>query len=515
MDYEDASVLDEVRQDCRCLVQRLQAAEFDLDSVWPTLQTETAWLQNAATEDLAVLHQVLEYLCGPLQRNLALTSQEIDNTLAALGGRFVEPGPAGAPTSGMGDILPTGRNFYGVDPRMLPSPVAWECGKQLADLLIERFVVEEGHYPESIGVILWSGANMRSRGQCIAQFLYFLGIRPVWQKSSGRVVGLEAIPLQELRRPRIDVTARISGLFRDAMPFAVQWMDKAVALAAAQEEPLEQNYVRKHVLAESAELEQAGLSAKEAREQAGYRIFGCPPGSYGAGVGALLEARNWQTVDDLGKVYVRWGAYVYGTKAKGEFLPERFSRRLATMEVTVKNEDNREVNLLHSDDFNAYHGGMVAAVRSLRGSAPRSYCGDSSDRGRLAVRSLKEEFTRVFRAEAMNPKYIAGMQQHGYKGAADLAAVAAHCYDWDATSLVMENWMYESLAEKYALEPQIQQWMQQVNPWALKRIAEKLLEAQQRGMWQARQETMDQLKNLYLSIEGELEERSENSCHEL
>ena len=515
MDYEDASVLDEVRQDCRCLVQRLQAAEFDLDSVWPTLQTETAWLQNAATEDLAVLHQVLEYLCGPLQRNLALTSQEIDNTLAALGGRFVEPGPAGAPTSGMGDILPTGRNFYGVDPRMLPSPVAWECGKQLADLLIERFVAEEGHYPESIGVILWSGANMRSRGQCIAQFLYFLGIRPVWQKSSGRVVGLEAIPLQELRRPRIDVTARISGLFRDAMPFAVQWMDKAVALAAAQEEPLEQNYVRKHVLAESAELEQAGLSAKEAREQAGYRIFGCPPGSYGAGVGALLEARNWQTVDDLGKVYVRWGAYVYGTKAKGEFLPERFSRRLATMEVTVKNEDNREVNLLHSDDFNAYHGGMVAAVRSLRGSAPRSYCGDSSDRGRLAVRSLKEEFTRVFRAEAMNPKYIAGMQQHGYKGAADLAAVAAHCYDWDATSLVMENWMYESLAEKYALEPQIQQWMQQVNPWALKRIAEKLLEAQQRGMWQARQETMDQLKNLYLSIEGELEERSENSCHEL
>lgn len=515
MDYEDASVLDEVRQDCRCLMQRLQAAEFDLASVWPALQTEIAWLQNAATEDLTALHQVLEYLCGPLQRNLALTSQEIDNTLAALDGRFVEPGPAGAPTSGMADILPTGRNFYGVDPRMLPSPVAWECGKQLADLLIERFVAEEGHYPESIGVILWSGANMRSRGQCIAQFLYFLGIRPVWQKSSGRVVGLEVIPLQELRRPRIDVTARISGLFRDAMPFAVQWMEKAVALAAAQEEPSEQNYVRKHVLAESAELEQAGLSAKEAREQAGYRIFGCPPGSYGAGVGALLEARNWQTVDDLGKVYVRWGAYAYGTKAKGEFLPERFSRRLATMEVTVKNEDNREVNLLHSDDFNAYHGGMVAAVRSLRGSAPRSYCGDSSDRGRVAVRSLKEEFTRVFRAEAMNPKYIAGMQQHGYKGAADLAAVAAHCYDWDATSLVMENWMYESLAEKYALEPQIQQWMQQVNPWALKRIAEKLLEAQQRGMWQARQETLDHLKNLYLSIEGELEERSENSCHEL
>ena len=177
--------------------------------------------------------------------------------------------------------------------------------------------------------------------------------------------------------------------------------------------------------------------------------------------------------------------------------------------MTVKNEDNREVNLLHSDDFNAYHGGMVAAVRSLRGSAPRSYCGDSSDRGRVVVRSLQEEFTRVFRGEALNPKYIAGMQKHGYKGAADLAAVAAHCYDWDATSQVMENWMYESLAEKYALDPALQQWMQQVNPWALRRIAEKLLEAQQRGMWQARPETLAELRTLYLSIEGELEERAE------
>ena len=315
--------------------------------------------------------------------------------------------------------------------------------------------------------------------------------------------------LAELRRPRIDVTARISGLFRDAMPFAVQWMDRAVALAAAQDEPFEQNFVRKHIETEAAELTQTGLGDKEARAQAGYRIFGCPPGSYGAGVGALLEAKNWESVDDLGKVYVRWGAYAYGAKAKGEFLPERFSQRLATLEVTVKNEDNREVNLLHSDDFNAYHGGMVAAVRSLRGSAPRSYCGDSSDRGRVVVRSLQEEFTRVFRGEALNPKYIAGMQKHGYKGAADLAAVAAHCYDWDATSLVMENWMYESLAAKYALDPALQQWMQQVNPWALRRIAEKLLEAQQRGMWQARPETLAELRTLYLSIEGELEERAE------
>ncbi|HWR30854.1 MAG TPA: cobaltochelatase subunit CobN, partial [Negativicutes bacterium] len=508
------AVLDGVREDCRNLVKRLLETKFQLASVWPLLQRETEWLQNAPTEQLSPLHQVLAYLCGTLQQNLALTAQEMDNSIAALNGRFVEPGPAGAPTSGMADILPTGRNFYGVDPRTMPSPVAWECGKQLGDLLIERFVAEEGHYPEGIGVVMWSGANMRSRGQCIAQFLYFLGIRPIWQKSSGRVIGLEVIPLTELRRPRIDVTARISGLFRDSMPFATQWMDRAAAMAAAQDEPYEQNFVRKHIETETAELEQSGLTGKEAREQAGYRIFGCPPGSYGAGVGALLEAKNWESVDDIGKVYVRWGAYAYGAKAKGEFLPERFSRRLATMDVTVKNEDNREVNLLHSDDFNAYHGGMVAAVRSLRGSAPRSYCGDSSDRGRIVVRSLEEEFTRVFRGEAMNPKYIEGMKKHGYKGAADLAAVAAHCYDWDATSLVMENWMYETLAAKYALDPAMQEWMNEVNPWALRRIAEKLLEAQQRGMWEAKENTLDELRKLYLSIEGELEERSDGSEEE-
>ena len=503
------TVLDELREFCHGIVNVLFEAEFQLLAAWPKLQSDYLWLHETTPEKIEPLLRVLEYICGPLQENLARTAQEIDNTLAAMSGRFVEPGPAGAPTSGMADILPTGRNFYGVDPRTLPSPVAWECGKQLGDLLIERFVAEEGHYPESIGMVLWSGANMRSRGQCIAQFLYLLGVRPIWQKSSGRVVGLEIIPLTELKRPRIDVTARISGLFRDALPFAVQWMDKAVALAATQEEPPEQNFVRKHITAETAELEQGGLTGPEARAQAGYRIFGCPPGSYGAGVGALLEAKNWEGVDDLGKVYVRWGAYAYGMKANGEFLPERFSRRLAGLEVTIKNEDNREVHLLSSDDFNAYHGGMVAAVRSLRGSSPRSYCGDSSDRGRVAVRSLAEEFTRVFRAEAMNPKYIEGMKKHGYKGAADLAAVAAHCYDWDATSLVMENWMYETLAAKYALDPTLQEWMNDVNPWALRRIAEKLLEAEQRGLWEAKPETLAELRRLYLSIEGDLEERSD------
>jgi cobaltochelatase CobN len=359
-------------------------------------------------------------------------------------------------------------------------------------------------------MVFWGGANMRSRGQCIAEYLYLLGVRPVWQKGSLRVTGLEVIPLSELKRPRIDVTARISGIFRDSIPAAVKWLDKAVGLVAGLDEATDVNYVRKHVLADTAYLEETGVAAPLAWERACLRVFGCPPGTYGAGVGHVLEEKNWETVDDLARVYVHWGAYAYGAKEKGSFWPELFSRRLSSLEVTVKNEDNREVHMLNSDDFNAYHGGMIAAVRSLKGKPPRSYCGDSSDRSHVALRSLGEEFRRIFRGETLNPKYLDGMKKHGYKGAADLAGMVAHCYDWDATSEVMEDWMYDSLAQKYALDKPMQEWMRAVNPWALLRIAEKLLEAGRRGMWQADPETRSELEQLYLSIEGELEERSDN-----
>jgi len=224
-----------------------------------------------------------------------------------------------------------------------------------------------------------------------------------------------------------------------------------------------------------------------------------------------LEEKNWETVDDLAKVYVRWGAHAYGAGKKGVFVPELFSRRMASIDLTLKNEDNREVHMLNSDDFNSYHGGMIAAVRSIKGKAPRSYCGDSSDRKKVVVRSLGEEIKRLFRGEVMNPKYIEGMKRHGYKGAADLAGVVAHCYEWDATSEVMEDWMYNGLAQKYALDADLQKWMKEINPWALARIAAKLLAASQRGLWQADENMLREIKNLYLAIEGDLEENSDKN----
>lgn len=501
------ALVDEIDQKCREVIVWLFDHDFALAEAEQV--AELPWAAKTSAELQVQLKQTARYICQTLVPNLYKTEQEITNILAALEGRFVEPGPAGAPTSGMADILPTGRNFYGVDPRTLPTPAAWELGQTLGNSVIERYIADEGHYPENIGMIFWSGANMRSQGQCIAEFLYFLGVRPVWQRGSQRVIDLEVIPLSELKRPRIDVTARISGLFRDTMPMAVKWMDKAISLVANLEESSEVNYIRKHVLADAALLTEQGIDKPAAWEQACYRIFGCPPGTYGAGVGHLLEEKNWETVDDLANVYVRWGAHAYGAKSSGAFVPQLFSRRLASLDVTVKNEDNREVHMLNSDDFNSYHGGMIAAVRSLKGAAPRSYCGDSSNRQQVKLRSLDEEFKRLFRGEVMNPKYIAGMKQHGYKGAADLAGVVAHCYEWDATSAVMEDWMYNGLAEKYALDQDMQDWMRDVNPWALQRIAEKLLEAEMRGLWHADDKTKYQLQQIYLDIDGELEERSD------
>lgn len=501
------ALLDDIREHCREILIQLAEQDFNPAEVKQVLQFPwTAGLSKALQERLL---SAVSYVCRTIAPSLAKTTQEITNLLTALAGGYVEPGPGGAPTSGMADILPTGRNFYGVDPRTLPTPAAWEIGKIMGDDVIERYISEEGRYPENIGIVLWATSNMRSHGQCIAQFLYLLGIRPVWQKGSMRVVNLEVIPLEELKRPRIDVTGRISGLFRDSMPMAAAWLDKAVALVSGLEEEPDSNYIKKHITADAKEMEEQGMDREAAWEQASWRIFGDPPGTYGAGVGAVLEAKNWETIDDLAKVYVRWGGHSYSGQEKGAYVPDVFSRRMGSLDVTIQNQDNREISMLNSDDYNAYHGGMIAAVRSIKGEAPRSYCGDSSDRKQVILRSTQEELKRMFRGEAMNPKFIEGMKKHGYKGAADLSNYVAHSYQWDATSDIMEDWMYEKYAEKYALNTEMQEWMKEANPWALQRIAETLLEASQRGLWQAKEETRRELEQLYLSIEGELEGRGD------
>ena len=527
-------LIDHIGTQCREVISLLQDHDFSEEGIQAVLQLP--WVEDAAKKppakvmtgasrtsaDLSMqktqesfinkLRSICKYICTTVYPNLLLTSQEQLTMLRGFEGEYIEPGPSGAPSSGGADLLPTGRNFYGVDPRTLPTAAAWEIGKSLGDQVISRFIAEEGRYPENIGIVLWAGSNMRSHGQCLAEFLYLMGVKPVWQPGSLRVIGLDIIPLHELKRPRIDVTARISGLFRDSMPGCGELLDKAVLKVAALEEDPEQNYVRKHIMEDSEELEkEEGMEKEEAWRSAAFRIFGDEQGVYGAGVAALLEAKNWETIDDIADVYVRWGAHAYGGKTRGKYLPKQFRKRMGVLDITIKNEDNHETNMLSSDDYNAYHGGMIAAVRSIKGSAPKSYCGDSTDRSRVTMHSVQEEAKRIFRSESINPKFIEGMMKHGYKGAADLSNMVAHSYQWDATSKVMEDWMYEKYAEKYVFDPKVQEWMRDVNPWALKRTMEVLLEASQRELWHAKDETLKELQKLYLDVDGELEEQADEA----
>jgi cobaltochelatase CobN len=403
-------------------------------------------------------------------------------------------------------VLPTGRNFYSVDPRALPSELSWDVGRRLADALLERHRRDTGELPRMVGLVAWGTSAMRTQGDDIAEILALLGVRPTWHPETRRVTGIEVIGLDELARPRIDVTVRISGFFRDAFPHLVALLDDAVATVAALDEPAEQNHVAAHARADAERLA-AELGAGEAWRRATTRVFGSKPGTYGAGLLQLLDTRDWRGDADLAEVYEAWGGYAYGRGLQGTAAAEAMRDCYARIDVAVKNVDNREHDILDSDDYYQYHGGMVATVRALTGREPAAYLGDSSDPSRVVARTLAEETRRVFRARVANPRWIASMIRHGYKGAAELSATVDYLFGYDATTGVAEDWMYEQVAERYLLDDDVAAFMSHSNPWAARAIAERLLEAADRGMWaQPAEATLTGIRDRFLALEGELEE---------
>jgi len=494
-----AEVLEEIYRKSLLIMQALHKVNYSVHEI-ERVQIEVMGRKCGEVES------VLRYVCEFLSPALEKTTNELDSILNAASGGYVLPGPSGAPTRGMADILPTGRNFFSLDPRAIPSKAAWKVGIMQAESLLERYLKEEGRYPENIGMILWSTNTMRTSGDEVAEILYLMGVCPVWEDRSGRIDGLELISLQELKRPRIDVTVRISGIFRDSFPNVVELMDEAVQMVAGLKEAAEDNYLAHHVEIRARELMDSGVSKDDALLEAGYRIFGSKPGTYGAGISAAIESMNWKDCNDLAEVYVLWGGYAYGRRNFGAIASEEFKRRLGSLDLTVKNEDTREIDMLDGDDFYSYHGGMIAAVKAIKGKLPRSYCADSSDPDRIKTRSAAEETRHIFRARLLNPTWLESMKRHSYKGAADISRAVDIAFGWDATAEVLEDWMYEKLAEKYALDEEMQQWLKEVNPNALQNIAERLLEAAERGMWQASSEMKQQLRDIYLEIEGLIED---------
>jgi cobaltochelatase CobN len=459
-------------------------ATNDSGSRFSVLGSEDGQQANSQSA-ICNLQSAMAFACDQILPKLRQGAHdEIANLLHALDGGYVPPGPSGAPTRGMAHVLPTGRNFYAVDPRALPSMAAWQVGQGLADDLIRRHQRETGQYPTSVGISIWGTSAMRTAGDDIAQVLALLGVRPRWQAENRRVLGVEVIPLAELGRPRIDVVCRISGFFRDAFPHLITLLDQASQAVIALDEPFSRNFPRKHALAAEAELLRNGLGTGEAARQARYRIFGCKPGSYGAGILPLIDAGNWRTDADFAQAYLTWGGYAYTRDEQGTPARAAFAQALASVQVATKNQDNREHDIFDSDDYLQYHGGMIATIRALTGQNPRRYFGDSSDPAHPRTRDLREEARRVFRSRVVNPKWIASMRRHGYKGALELAATVDYLFGYDATAQVLDDWMYHQVAEAYLRDEELQQFFADSNPWAWQAIAERLLEAIERGLWQ-------------------------------
>ncbi|QMU71964.1 cobaltochelatase subunit CobN [Streptacidiphilus sp. P02-A3a] len=486
-----SDVVDLLEQLCRRLAEGMEAADWAPTAAGPlVVEVMGRHLPDAVA--------VLEFAAHEVVPRLERTTDELTHVLRALRGGYVPAGPSGSPTRGLVNVLPTGRNFYSVDPKAIPSRLSWEVGQALADSLVERYLTDNGEYPRSVGLTVWGTSCMRTQGDDIAEILALLGCRPLWDDASRRVTGFEVVPAAELGRPRIDVTVRISGFFRDAFPHVVGLLDDAVRAVAELDEPDHVNYVRAHVEQDTAEHGD--------RRRATARIFGSKPGAYGAGLLPLIDARNWRSDADLAEVYAVWGGYAYGRGLDGRNARGDMEQAFRRISVAAKNVDTREHDLVDADDYFQYHGGMVAMVRHLTGTSPEAYVGDSATPDQVRTRTLGEETHRVFRARVVNPRWMAAMRRHGYKGAFEMAATVDYLFGYDATAGVVDDWMYEKLATEYVFDAENQEFMRQSNPWALRGITERLLEAADRQLWaEPDQDTLDRLREVYLELEGDLE----------
>ncbi|MGI0491241.1 cobaltochelatase subunit CobN [Alkalinema pantanalense CENA528] len=475
----------------------------------PNAYGEATPIKGGLSESIiSPLQQELYWIANTLLPNLQATSQELTQLLHGLSGGYVPAAPSGAPTRGRPEVLPTGRNFYSVDIRAIPTESAWDVGRRAAEALVERYTQEHGDYPKTLGLSIWGTSTMRTGGDDLAEALALLGVQPIWDGSSRRVVDFEIIPLSILDRPRVDVTLRISGFFRDAFPNLIDLFDQAVAKVAALDEPEEDNPLAARCRQESIAWQAQGLTEDQAIERSRYRIFGSKPGAYGAGLQGLIEAQNWTTDADLAQAYINWSSYAYTGAAIGHSAPEAFAQRLQQLEIVLHNQDNREHDLLDSDDYYQFQGGLTAAVRTVQGRQPQTYFGDHTLPERPRIRTLQEEIAKVYRSRVVNPKWIAGAMRHGYKGAFEMAATVDYLFAYDATAHCVEDHMYQGVAQAYVLDPTVQTFVQQHNPWALRDMSERLLEAHQRGLWEnANPTTIAQLQSIVLDAEGTIEER--------
>ncbi len=375
-------------------------------------------------------------------------------------------------------MLPTGRNFYSVDVRALPTAAAWALGRAAADALAKRYRADEGRWPRAIAMSAWATSNMRTGGDDIAQVLALIGAEPVWEPGTGRVTGFRVIPLGDLGRPRIDVTLKISGMFRDAFPGQIELIDSAVRAIAALDEDDEANPI--------AAAARAASRAGADPASAAMRIFGAKPGAYGAGLQALIDESAWDSRADFADAFLAWGAFAYGGGRDGATARDQLSARLRAADLVFHAQDNREHDILDSDDYYQFMGGLSATIETLTGVAPRVYHGDHSRPYKPRVRTLNEEIARVVRGRCANPKWIAGVMRHGYKGAFEIAATADYLFAFAATTDAVADHHFDQLFQAFIEDAAVRDFIAEANPPALSEIAARLREAIDRGLWSPR-----------------------------
>jgi cobaltochelatase CobN len=451
------------------LALRLVAGETASDPSWERTRAVVGWIG------------------GQLRPAVAESGAgEIAGLLAGLDGRFVRPGPSGAPSRGRPEVLPTGRNFYSVDTRAVPTQAAWQLGWKSAALLLERHAQEYGDYPARIALSAWGTANMRTGGDDIAQGLALMGVRPAWERSSGRVTGFEILPASVLDRPRVDVTLRVSGFFRDAFPGLIDLFDSAARAVAALDEPPSVNPLAERVAEDRRTLEGQGVPPQEADRRAGYRVFGSKPGAYGTGLQTMIDERIWEDENDLAEAYLGWSGYAYGAGCEGRADRPMLEARLAAADAVLHNQDNREHDLLDSDDYYQFEGGLALVVRFLSGRAPAVWHNDHSRPEMPRIRSLREELGRVVRGRAANPRWIAGVMRHGYRGAAEIAATVDYLFAFAATSRAVDDAHFDALYDAYLADDAVRGFMAEHNPSALAETSSRFAEAIERGLWRPR-----------------------------
>ena len=457
-------------------IERLEAMSLRL--IANELDPEPAWHQTRL---------VLDWIKRKLRPAVSGCGKaELAGLLAGLDGRMVPPGPSGAPSRGRPEVLPTGRNFYSVDTRAVPTQAAWQLGWKSAALLLERHAQEYGTYPARVALSAWGTANMRTGGDDIAQALALMGVRPVWERSSGRVTGFEILPASVLDRPRVDVTLRVSGFFRDAFPGLIDLVDSAARAVAALYEPPAVNPLAARFAGDRHALEHQGFAPEEASRRAGYRVFGSKPGAYGAGLQTVIDERIWDNEADLAESYLAWSGYAYGAGVEGR--PERamLEARLADTDAVLHNQDNREHDILDSDDYYQFEGGLALVVRRLSGRVPAVWHNDHSHPERPRIRSLREELGRIVRGRAANPRWIAGVMRHGYKGAAEIAATVDYLFAFAATSRAVDDAHFEALYDAYLADEDVRGFMAASNRAALVDTCQRFAEAIDRGLWRPR-----------------------------